>query len=149
LGARVLPEVKGVVAVLGGEGVLGGRVRTQDQLAERVREGLPFAALDAVMRRYQVPREVMCAILHLSLRNLPRRKERKLLSPDESDRLYRLARIIAHANQVFEDADESAEWLRTPNTALGKQPPLDLLDTDIGVRQVDEILGRVEHGIVG
>ena len=47
------------------------------------------------------------------------------------------------------DPDESADWIQTPNAALGKQQPLTLLDTDIGVQQVDQVLGRIEHGIVG
>ena len=63
--------------------------------------------------------------------------------------LYRLARVIAHANRVFEDPEESADWIQSPNAALDKQQPLTPLDTDIGVQQVDQVLGRIEHGIVG
>jgi putative toxin-antitoxin system antitoxin component (TIGR02293 family) len=80
---------------------------------------------------------------------LLRRKERKRLSPAESDRLYRLARVLQHANRVFETPEGSADWLHTPNAALGDQQPVTLLDTDIGVAQVDEVIGRIEHGIVG
>ena len=114
-----------------------------------MRQGLPFAAAVAVMERYGISRDVLCNVLQLSARNLLRRKEQERLSPAESDRLYRLARVLAHANRVFEDPEESADWIHAPNTALGKQQPLTLLDTDIGVRQVDEVLGRIEHGIVG
>jgi putative toxin-antitoxin system antitoxin component (TIGR02293 family) len=142
-------EIAGVVSVLGGAKVVGRKVRSPEDLAERVRQGLPFAALDAVMERYEISRNVLCTILHLSPRNFLRRKDQMRLSPDESDRLYRLARVIAHANRVFEDPEESADWIRSPNVALGKQPPLTLLDTDIGVQQVDQVLGRIEHGIVG
>ena len=142
-------EVEEVASVLGGAKVLGHGVRSPEKLAERVREGLPFAALSAVMQQYGISRDVLCDILHLSPRNFLRRKEQKRLSPDESDRLYRLARVLAHANRVFEDPDESADWIQTPNAALGKQQPLSLLDTDIGVQQVDQVLGRIEHGIVG
>ena len=142
-------DVEGVVSVLGGTKVVGKRVRSQEDLAQRVRKGLPFAALVAVMEKYGISRDVLCSILHLSARNFLRRKEQKRLSSDESDRLYRLARVIAHANRVFEDPDESADWIHAPNTSLGKQQPLTLLDTDIGVQQVDQVLGRIEHGIVG
>jgi putative toxin-antitoxin system antitoxin component (TIGR02293 family) len=142
-------EVEGIVSVLGGAKVLGPGARSPEKLAERVREGLPFAALSAVMQQYGISRDLLCDILHLSPRNFLRRKEQKRLSPDESDRLYRLARVLAHANRVFEDPDESADWIQTPNAALGKQQPLSLLDTDIGVQQVDQVLGRIEHGIVG
>jgi putative toxin-antitoxin system antitoxin component (TIGR02293 family) len=137
------------VSVLGGAKVFGRGMRSPEELAERVRAGLPFAALSAVMQQYGISRDALCKILQLSPRNFPRRKEQKRLSPDESDRLYRLARVLAHANRVFEDPDESADWIQTPNAALGKQQPLSLLDTDIGVRQVDQVLGRIEHGIVG
>lgn len=142
-------EVEGAVSVLGGARVLGRSVRSPQDLAERVRKGLPFAALSAVMQEYGISRDVLCDILHLSRRNLLRRKEQRRLSPDESDRLYRLARVLAHANRVFEDPEESADWIQTPNAALGKRPPLILLDTDIGVQQVDQVLGRIEHGIIG
>jgi putative toxin-antitoxin system antitoxin component (TIGR02293 family) len=120
-----------------------------DDLADLVRQGLAFQALSVVMEGYAIPRESACRLLHLSHRNFLRRREQGRLSPDESDRLVRLARILAHANRVFEDAGASAEWIRTPNTALGRQQPLSLLDTDIGVQQVDQVLGRIEHGIVG
>ncbi len=142
-------EVEGVVSVLGGAKVLGRGVRSPDDLADHVRQGLPFAALSAVMEAYGISRAVVCDVLELSSRNFLRRRDQKRLSPVESDRLYRLARVLAHANRVFEDPDESAEWIQTPNAALGKQQPLTLLDTDIGVQQVDQVLGRIEHGIVG
>jgi putative toxin-antitoxin system antitoxin component (TIGR02293 family) len=142
-------EVEGVVGVLGGAKVVGRSVRSSEELAERVREGLPFAALVALMEQYGISRGVLSGILHLSARNFLRRREQKRLSPDESDRLYRLARVIAHANRVFEDPEASADWIQSPNAALGQQQPLALLDTDIGVQQVDQILGRIEHGIVG
>jgi putative toxin-antitoxin system antitoxin component (TIGR02293 family) len=142
-------QVEGVLSVLGGAKVVGRRVRSPEDLTARVREGLPFAALVAVMEQYGISRDVLSGILHLSARNFLRRREQKRLSPDESDRLYRLARVIAHANRVFEDPEASADWIQSPNAALGKQQPLALLDTDIGVQQVDQVLGRIEHGIVG
>jgi len=142
-------ELEGVVSVLGGTRVVGRSVRSPEDLAERVRKGLPFAALLAVMGQYGISRDALCTILRLSARNFLRRRQQKHLSSDESDRLYRLARVIAHANRVFEDTDESADWIHAPNTSLGKQQPLTLLDTDIGVQQVDQVLGRIEHGIVG
>jgi putative toxin-antitoxin system antitoxin component (TIGR02293 family) len=142
-------EVEGVLDVLGGAKVLGRGVRSPQELVDQVRNGLPFAALSVVMEEYGITRDVVCGVLQLSSRNFLRRKDQKRLSPVESDRLYRLARVLAHANRVFEDPDESAEWIQTPNAALGKQQPLTLLDTDIGVQQVDQVLGRIEHGIVG
>jgi len=142
-------EIREIVSVLGGPEVVGPGARSPEDLAVLVRDGLPFRTAAAVMERYEISRDQLCTILHLSARNFLRRREQKRLSPDESDRLYRLARVIAHANRVFEDPEESADWIQSPNAALGKQQPLNLLDTDIGVQQVDQVLGRIEHGIVG
>jgi putative toxin-antitoxin system antitoxin component (TIGR02293 family) len=142
-------EVTEVVSVLGGPKVLGRALRTPEDLLARVRDGLPYSALTVVSEQYGIAREVLCRILHLSRRNLLRRKEQSRLSPEESDRLYRLARVLAHANRVFGDPEESADWVQAPNRALGKQQPLALLDTDLGARQVDDVLGRIEHGIIG
>jgi len=142
-------ELSDVVSVLGGAKVLGRSFKSPEDLVKRVREGLPFSALTVVADQYGMSREVLCAVLHLSRRNLLRRKEQKRLSADESDRLYRLARVLAHANRVFGEPEESADWIQAPNPALGKQQPLALLDTDIGTQQVDDVLGRIEHGLIG
>ncbi|MCI0441640.1 MbcA/ParS/Xre antitoxin family protein, partial [bacterium] len=64
-----------------------------------------------------------------------------------SDRVVRLARIGAMAAYVLGNEQKAAVWLHERNRALGGIPPLDILDTDIGTRQVEEILGRIEHGV--
>ena len=73
-------EVEEVVDVLGGAKVVGRSVRSPEDLADRVRKGLPFAALSAVMEEYGISRDVVCDILQLSSRNFLRRKEQKRLS---------------------------------------------------------------------
>jgi putative toxin-antitoxin system antitoxin component (TIGR02293 family) len=78
---------------------------------------------------------------------MARRKEERRLSASESDRLYRLARIAARAEEVLGASEEARRWLVAPNRALGSVAPLSLLDTDEGARQVEAILGRLEHGV--
>jgi putative toxin-antitoxin system antitoxin component (TIGR02293 family) len=76
-----------------------------------------------------------------------RRKKEERLRADESDRLFRVARIAVQATEVLGSVEKASRWLHRPNLALGDQAPLKLLDTDIGARQVEEILGRIEHGV--
>jgi putative toxin-antitoxin system antitoxin component (TIGR02293 family) len=81
-------------------------------------------------------------------RTLARRRQSRKLDADESDRLYRMARVAAHAFSVFGAEDKAAAWLRRPNRALNGELPFHLLDTDVGARPIEDLLGRIEHGVV-
>lgn len=137
-----------IFETLGGQSVLRSGGPGLSELGERVRSGLPYAALEAVMGRLGLSREQVAEALHLPERTLARRKKERRLHPDESDRLFRLARIAAQAADVLGSTDKAARWLRQPNRALGGRVPLALLDTDAGTREVEEVLGRIEHGVV-
>ena len=69
------------------------------------------------------------------------------LSPEQSDRLLRLLRIIAQARITFGEPGKAARWLRRPTRALDGSTPLDLLDSDIGAQRVARLLGLIDHGI--
>jgi len=77
----------------------------------------------------------------------PRRKEARHLNPQESDRLYRVARAVSQADEVLGSIEKARVWLKTPNRALGREIPLDLLDTEIGASQLEEVLLRLNYGI--
>ena len=64
----------------------------------------------------------------------------------ESDRLYRLARILVLAKHYLGDDAKAMRWLRRSNRALGGRVPIDALDTEIGARAVEAILGRIAYG---
>jgi putative toxin-antitoxin system antitoxin component (TIGR02293 family) len=99
--------------------------------------------------RLQLSAPEAATVLHMPARTLARRRQARKLDPDESDRLYRIARVAGQAVSVFGGEDKAAMWLRRPNRALNGEPPIHLLDTDVGARQVEDILGRIEHGIIG
>lgn len=91
--------------------------------------------------------EIVSASLSIPRRTLARRKEQARLSADESDRVVRLARLVAAALDIFGDQRKASAWLKKPNRALGNTTPLSQMDTDVGVRQVERVLMRIEHGI--
>jgi putative toxin-antitoxin system antitoxin component (TIGR02293 family) len=136
-----------IIETLGGPAIVGRRVRSRDQLAERLRAGLPYSTFESLRRSLDVPRSILAGILHLPSRTLARRKRAGSLAPVESNRVYRLARVFAHAVDVFDEREKATTWFSRPNQALGGRTPLSVLDTDIGVQEVDEILGRIEYGI--
>jgi putative toxin-antitoxin system antitoxin component (TIGR02293 family) len=136
-----------LVQTLGGKSVFRERQATFEAIIDKARTGFPYATLEALAARFEIPQETLVRVLHLPPRTLARRKKARRLSADESDRLLRLARVAARAEDVFGSQERAGAWLRGTVRALGWIRPLDLLDTDLGAQQVDRILGRIEHGV--
>src|SRR5207247_10778749 len=84
--------------------------------------------------------------LDLSPRSLQRRRREGKLAKYESDRIYRLARVIALAKRYIGDDDKARRWLKRPNRALGGRGSLDLIDSAPGARAVENLLGRIAVG---
>ncbi|MGH7824441.1 MAG: type II RES/Xre toxin-antitoxin system antitoxin [Candidatus Binatia bacterium] len=139
-------HTEALVEALGGRKVLKRRINNLDELRETVKAGLPYASFEALIVKFGLAREEAAAVLNLPQRTIARRKKQQKLQADESDRLLRLARVSAQATVTLGSEEKAAQWLRRRNRALDNQPPLDLIDSDIGARQVEEILGRIEHG---
>lgn len=112
--------------------------------------GLPKEALGRVKQALALTDTQMAAALGMSGRSLSRvrRAGRRALGLIPSDRLYRLARIFALANDVLEDDDSAREWLHTKQVGLGDRVPLELLNTEAGARTVEDLLGRIEFGVL-
>ena len=136
---------KRIVRTLGGPKVL--KAATLDDLRARRRSGLPYASLDAVSAAYRIAAKDLGKILDLPPRTLARRKKERRLHADESDRLLRLGRVAALAEEVLGSRDKATVWLHAPNAALGEESPLRRLDSDLGARQVEDVLVRIAHGV--
>jgi putative toxin-antitoxin system antitoxin component (TIGR02293 family) len=141
-------SMESLVEALGGRKILKCRIVKLDDLRKAAKLGLPYASLETVIGNLRLGREEAAAVLHLPQRTIARRKKEQRLQADESDRVLRLARIGAQASATLGNEEKAAKWLRRPNRALGNRTPLELLDNDIGNRQVEEILARMEHGSV-
>ena len=126
---------------------LYGRVKKDYKPVNDIRKGLPASSVLHLARSLQTTENYLLPIIGISDRTLQRRrKENKPLDPVESDRLYRLAKVYARANEVFEDGEVALDWLKSRNRALG-DVPLMLLDTEAGTDMVERVLTRIEHGV--
>ncbi|MBI3059353.1 MAG: DUF2384 domain-containing protein [Deltaproteobacteria bacterium] len=141
-------RTESIIGALGGRKVLRRRISSLSDLRQTVNAGLPYASVEAVMAKFGLARDETATVLRLPQRTLARRKKDRRLRADESDRLLRLARIGAQAAEVLGSEEKAARWLRRPNRSLENRVPLELLDSDIGARQVEDVLGRIEHGVV-
>jgi len=136
-----------IAETLGGRKVLKERLADYIAVIHRVRAGLPYAALNAVATRYGIPAAALARVIDLPARTLARRKKEGRFSATESDRLARVARAAASAEDVLESRDNAGRWLQKPNRALGGVAPLDLLSSDLGAEQVETILVRIDYGV--
>jgi putative toxin-antitoxin system antitoxin component (TIGR02293 family) len=64
----------------------------------------------------------------------------------ESDRLYRLERLVSLAANFLGDRKTAIDWLKRPHHALGGVAPPAIIGTELGVRQVENVLGRIGYG---
>ncbi|HEX6987121.1 MAG TPA: antitoxin Xre/MbcA/ParS toxin-binding domain-containing protein, partial [Planctomycetaceae bacterium] len=112
------------------------------------RKGLPFKSYTVFQRESRLDRAAVGRVLRVPERTLARRKAEGVFKPDESERLLRLSRVYEAALDLFEgDRDAAKRWLESPARALGGQTPLEAAETEIGAREVDHLIGRLEHGV--
>lgn len=142
-----LARARHIAEALGGRKVLKAEVGSAQALLRSVESGLPYGSLDALTERFGLSRAEVAGALRLPLRTLARRKRERKLHADESDRLVRLARVATTAARVLGHERTAGSWLRDANVALGGERPIDLLRTDLGARQVEDVLGRIEFGV--
>lgn len=138
---------RSAVNLLGGEGVLRTMPRVVMDWIPLVRKGLPSASVEALVRITRITQSELAYALAIPERTLARRKREGVLSPEESAKFVRFARVVERSESVFEDTDSALNWLQSANASLGGVTPLSLLDTDIGADSVRDTLGRIEHGV--
>ncbi|MDA1029154.1 MAG: DUF2384 domain-containing protein [Bacteroidetes bacterium] len=115
--------------------------------ASRVAEGLPTQSLEDVRVVLDLSKREFADVIQISERTLTRRQKESVLPADESDRVFRFARLIEFATLVLGDESEAREWMKEPNYALGNSTPLQFAKTEPGAELVEQLLGRIDHGI--
>lgn len=122
------------------------RLRTDQDLVKLVEQRLSSRAIDALRESGVTDEEVYSLIV--PRRTLThRRARREALSRDESDRVVRVARVVALCQEVFGDRERAWRWLRDAKRQFQRRTPLDLLVTEAGARLVEELLYRIDEGM--
>ncbi len=128
--------------------LLGLRIGQTSELLRRINTGLSYNYWENFIRNTDLRKEDAIDLVRISSRTLSRRKVEGRLNPNESDRLVRAARIFALASDLFDgDIDSAREWLTSTQTALGGSTPIEYASTEPGAREVEALIGRLEHGI--
>jgi putative toxin-antitoxin system antitoxin component (TIGR02293 family) len=125
---------------------IGVTPKSDFDLAEIVENGLPTDSLSHLKEKGLTFSEISEIVI--SPRTLKHRRARgEHFSHEETDRLVRVARIIALAENVFGNLTKALLWLRSPDDRIGDRKPLSLLHTDAGGRLVESMLWQIDEGV--
>ncbi len=134
-----------------GAGLIRRQIRGEEseinRLIRTILDGLPMAELVDLREALDLPMERVAAKVGMSRATFHRRQKTGVLSTDESDKTLRLARIFGRAVTVLGGIPAARGWLNAPQRGLGGAIPLDYAETEIGAREVETLLGRIDYGV--
>ena len=128
--------------------LLGLETFEPSDLFRAVQKGFSYRSFERFRQNTSWPFDRITALVDIPRRTLTRRKREGRFLPDESDRLLRASRLFGKTLELFEgDREAATEWLTSAQPALGGAVPLDLAKSEVGAREVERLIGRLEHGV--
>jgi putative toxin-antitoxin system antitoxin component (TIGR02293 family) len=120
---------------------------TAAMLIESMKKGLPMAELELLRDSLGLSMDRLAPLLGIPKATLHRRKAAGRLDPAESERVLRFARLLGKAIEVLETEENARSWLTSPQHGLGGAVPLEYAGTEVGAREVEDLLGRIAYGV--
>lgn len=117
------------------------------QVIREIENGLPVSSFTAIRNDLGITDKELAQVIRVPKSTLAVRKKRGRFSFEESERLYRVQRLLRKAVDVFGDLEMARKWLKDKAYGLGNVSPLEFAKTEIGAREVENLLGRLEHGV--
>lgn len=128
--------------------LLGMNTFDPREVMRAVDKGLPYRAFDRFCRNSGLSFDVVIALIDVPRRTMTRRKAEGRFLPAESDRLLRISRLFVQTLELFEgDRDAALAWLSAGQPTFGRVTPLEMARTEIGSREVERLIARLEHGV--
>ncbi len=140
-------EPRQIGEVLGGTRALGTTFKSLLELSDAVERGLPKSTLRNVARRVFTDSSDQRAMMYRVVPEATFKRRRERLSRAESERTERLARVVAIAEDVWQDRQLARRFLTTPHPEIGGRTPLDAALTELGARQAEEVMARIVYGL--
>ena len=126
---------------------IGLKPQNSTIIISKLKKGLPVEAFERLRKNLDISEKALSTVLNIAITTLTRRKNAGRLSFAESERLFRIARLYDKAIELFEDPQMARKWLKEPSWALGDVIPLQYADTELGAQEVEDLLGRIDHGV--
>jgi putative toxin-antitoxin system antitoxin component (TIGR02293 family) len=125
---------------------IGIKAKTSKEAIRILDKGLPVSSWEKLVSSLGVNEQAVAYAVQITLTTLSRRKKEGFFSNTESERIFRLVRLVSKARQVFSNPEALGEWFNEPNHGLGDSTPLDFARTPIGATEVERVLERILDG---
>jgi putative toxin-antitoxin system antitoxin component (TIGR02293 family) len=123
-------------------------VQDNRAMAQRVEEGLPMVEVVEFAKQAGFSTVELARLIRIPPRTYARRVAAKArLKIPEGERAVRIMRLFERAKQVFGTDENTRRWFDSRILALGRKTPLEYAETEPGAREVENIIGRIEHGV--
>ncbi len=142
------PATRPVVRFRRRGGSLGLGASNTLELMRHIERGFSFETLLRLEANSGVSLALLASVIGIPERTLARRRAAGRIEPDESERLLRVSTLFEKCVELFEgDVASAVNWLTSPKRALNHQPPLLYARTELGAREVEDLMGRLDHGV--
>jgi len=121
--------------------------QSPQQLIKRVEAGISFTDLETLGKSLNLSLDKLSPLVGIARATLHRRKREGHLQVQESDRVIRYERLFSQATNVFGSREQALGWLRSPQRGLGGAIPLEYARTEVGARELEKLLGRIDYGV--
>ena len=118
-----------------------------ENLTDTLTHGLPKGALRATLKNLFPDSAEQTKFLYRVIPEATFKRRQGRLSPAESERTERLARVIATADFFLESRAASRAFLTAPHWKFRGKTPIETALTELGARQVEELLASVAFGL--
>jgi len=141
-------QLSKIEKILGGQKVLHMRIQKRQDLITLGHHGVTKAALLNLVRYLSFSMNQIAELLPITERTIQRYNRSQHFNRAVSEQILQIAEVMAKGVELFKDKNNFLAWMQQPNVALGKRPPISLLNSRFGTEMVLDELGRIEHGVV-
>ncbi len=142
--SRARREGPGVQAMVKIGKLLDLPIRSALDMAQVARSGVAAKAVDVLIDQGFTRGETGWIVAPRTLTH--RRKKNEPLSPEETGRLLRAAKLHAMAVIVLGDESRASRWLHKPRAAFEGISAMEMMQTEYGGQVVEEALGQLDAG---
>lgn len=136
-----------IETLLGGSKVIGHSIRSEIDLYEISRIGLPKKALLHLVSNLNLSIRAMATLLNITERTIQRKSDLELLDIATSEQILQIAEVFSRGSDVFGSLTNFQDWMQAENVSLGGKRPIELLPSRYGIQMVLDVIGRIEQGV--